>query len=144
MSGLNDIPIIVSEEAGNPAWTGNVVPILNEVRHALSLLASSGETTLIDLTAIPFGPGEREDLMQILGKGEIDATLRALGESHIRETAYPGVWLITHLSPQGAELTTHIEVTRSPTLLSTPEQDVSDAAAALATYLCEQSAKESA
>jgi len=136
--------VAVTYSPDHSLGTGNVIPILNEVRHALQRLASTGDSTAIDLASIPFGPGERDQLLQTLGEGEIQATLHALGETLVRETAYPGAWVVTHMSPQGMELTTHIEVTRSPTLLSTPEQDVSDAAAALATYLREQSAKESA
>lgn len=144
MSGLTDIPVAVMEDPGNPPGTGNVIPILHEIRHALSQLALADEATLIDLAAIPFGPGDKEELLRILGEGEIKATLQALGESLIQETAYPGVWVVTHHSPQGIELTTHIEITRTPSLLNTPEGDISEAAAALDTYLQEQSAQESA
>ncbi len=143
MSGLETIPVtVVTDEP--LTQTGNMVPILNEIRHALSHPAETGESTTIDLGAIPFGPGEREELLATLGKGEIEATLHALGESLIHETAYPGVWIVTHRSPQGGELTTCIEVTRTPSLLSTPPADVSEAAAALKRYLQDHSARESA
>jgi hypothetical protein len=35
---------------------GNALPILNEIRHALDRLLESGETTVIDLGALPMGP----------------------------------------------------------------------------------------
>ena len=56
MSGLETIPVtVVTDEP--LTQTGNMVPILNEIRHALSHLAETGESTTIDLGAIPFGPG---------------------------------------------------------------------------------------
>ena len=143
MSGLEQIPVTVVTDPG-PTATGNIIPILNEIRHALSRLDRTGEPTTIDLSAIPFGPGEREDLLGILGKGEVEATLDALGESRIHETAYPGAWVVTHHSPLGLELTTHIEITRAPSLLQTPQEDVGEAAAALSAYLREHSSGESA
>jgi hydrogenase-1 operon protein HyaF len=144
VSSLKEIPVAVTYSPDHPLGTGNVIPILNEVRHALQRLASTGDSTAIDLASIPFGPGERDQLLQTLGDGEIQATLHALGETLIRETAYPGAWVVTHMSPQGMELTTHIEVTRTPSLLSTPQRDIEDAAEALAAYLHEQSIQESA
>lgn len=143
MSHLQDIPIAVLDDQGGPSGTGNVLPILFEIRHALSRLASEGEATTIDLAAIPFGPGDREELFRTLGEGEVNASLQALGETRILETAYPGVWLITHLSPQGVELTTQIEISRIPSLLASPEQDIRDALDTLDTYLHDQSAQES-
>jgi hydrogenase-1 operon protein HyaF len=143
VSGLKDIPVAVAHDLEDTG-TGNTIPILNEIRHALDRLASSGEPTTIDLSSIPFGPGEREDLLHALGEGEIRATLHALGETLIYETAYPGVWLIAHKSPGGSDLTSHVEVTRTPSLLSTPQQDIEDAVDALAAHLQEQSIQESA
>lgn len=144
MSGIQDIPISVLDLQGSQAQTGNVLPILNEVRYALALLASQGTPTTIDLSAIPFAPGDREKLDQVLGEGEVSAVVDALGETRIRETAYPGVWLVSHHSPQGDILATQIEVTRMPSLLSTPEQDIPDTVNALDDYLNSQLAGESA
>lgn len=135
MSGLESIKVKVEGLGGSAAFAHNALPVLHEIRHALAELAGGGEPTVIDLSAIPFGPGDREQLFQVLGEGEIKATLSAMGESLIRETAYPGVWLVTHLSPQGEELATHIEVARLPALLITPELDVKDALAALSARL---------
>ncbi|RMG38166.1 MAG: hydrogenase accessory protein HupE [Gammaproteobacteria bacterium] len=144
MIRIGNIPVAVVDGSGNQAFTGNITPILHEIRHALTRLADSGEPTTIDLSGIPFAPGERDALLERLGQGEIQATLQALGESRLYETAYPGVWVVIHKSPQDIELTAHIEVTRVPALLTTPLDDVREAADALAADLAEPTEQESA
>lgn len=144
MSRLQDIPINVLDRQGSQSQTGNLLPILNEIRYALALLASSGEPTTIDLSAIPFAPGDLEELDSVLGRGEVSAVVDALGETRIRETAYPGVWWVNHHSPQGDTLATQIEISRTPALLSTPEQDIPETIDALDTYLNSQLDEESA
>lgn len=132
MGGLGDIGIQI-EPAVDTAQ--NATPLLHEIRHALMRLAKTGDPTIIDLSAIPFGPGDRERLLEALGQGEVSATINALGQSRIDETAYPGVWLVRHNSPGGNPLGTQIEITRQPTLLLTPEEDIGEAADRLAAYL---------
>ena len=133
MSGLDAIDVKVVEPMG--LTTGNALPILHEIRHALERLASTGEPTTIDLSSIPLSSEDRDQLLDILGKGEVEARLDAFGPSNIRETAYPGVWLVKHMNPQGEEHSSLIEITRFPSLLLTPEADVKDSAAALADWL---------
>ena len=58
---------------------GNVRPLLGEVLHAVDRLLDTGEPTTIDLAGLPFGPGELEHLEEMLGTGEVTATLDALG-----------------------------------------------------------------
>lgn len=124
MSGLDAIDVEVARPIG--LTTGNALPILHEIRHALEKLAETGEPKTIDLSSIPLSPEDRDQLLDTLGQGEVEATLDAFGPSNIRETAYPGVWLVQHMSPQGGEHSTLIEITRFPSLLLTPEADVKD------------------
>jgi len=49
--------------------TGNVVPLLHEIRHALERLADTGECTAIDLRSLPLAPGEGDVLESMLGEG---------------------------------------------------------------------------
>lgn len=144
MSRIEDIPVVALAGASAAPFTGNITPILHEIRHALSRLAECGEPTTIDLSSIPFAPGERDALLERLGEGEIEATLQALGQSRLYETAYPGVWVVIHRSPQDIELTAHIEVTRAPVLLTTPAEDIRDAAEALTADLAQSTTQESA
>jgi hydrogenase-1 operon protein HyaF len=123
MSVLDGIGVQV-EATSVPAEMGNVQPVLHEIRHALELLQSSGEKTVIDLRAIPFGPGDKAQLLAELGTGEVSARIDALGPTHIRETALPGVWLVEYRAPDDSELALHIEVARVPGLLSTPTGEI--------------------
>ena len=84
-----DIPVAVTGE-----FTGNVTPLLHEVRHALAALLESDEQTVIDLRAMPLAPGEEARIEAALDQGEVRVELNALGRSDIVETQYPGVWLI--------------------------------------------------
>ncbi len=130
MSALDSIPIAV--EAPRPAqeW-GNALPILHEIRHGLERLAASGEPTVIDLRAIPFGPGDEARLLERLGRGEVEANIHALGETLIRETAIPAVWLLDFLNAEGERIALHLEIARVPGLLLTQPEDLAEAPARL-------------
>lgn len=103
---------------------GNVRPVLNEVLHALDRLLDSGETTVIDLAGLPFGPGELDELEAALGHGELSAELDALGSSRIRETEFPGVWWLEHRNALDEVVGRYIEVTHTPDILSSQDADI--------------------
>jgi hydrogenase-1 operon protein HyaF len=103
--------------------TGNAVPVLHEVKHALAQLLKSGQTCTIDLGALPFAPGDMRQLDEILGQGEVHATLNALGESFVRETSIPGVWRVDHHDDRGELQSRFIEVTFMPEILKTHPED---------------------
>jgi hydrogenase-1 operon protein HyaF len=111
---------------------GNALPILNEIRHALARLLESGETSVIDLGALPMGPQDEAELLAALGEGEVEATINAGGPSSVRETAFHGVWLLTHRNEAGETLARFIEVAFVPELLMSQAEDVADSAAELA------------
>lgn len=114
---------------------GNALPILNEIRHALARLLESGETTVIDLGALPMGPQDEAELLAALGEGEVEATIHAGGPSSVRETAFHGVWLLTHRNEAGETLARFIEIAFVPELLMSQAEDVADSAAELAKKL---------
>ncbi len=132
MNLLDDIPVIVGAPEITPGAVGNALPILHEIEHALQRLLESGETTVIDLRAIPFGPGDEERLLAILGAGEIEATLNALGETHVSETGYPGVWLLDHRNLDNERIALQVEVTTIPEILCSRQEDISDSLKRLA------------
>jgi hydrogenase-1 operon protein HyaF len=131
MSGLSSIPVQVETPDATPAQHGNAIPILHEVRHALARLIERGEPTQIDLNAIPFGPGDEERLTELLGTGEVEASIRALGPTHVRETAIPGVWLVDYYNDDGQRLALHLEIATIPEILRVQPDDLSTAAAVL-------------
>jgi len=53
----------------------------------------------------------------------------------VRETAFHGVWLLTHRNEAGETLARFIEVAFVPELLMSQAEDVADSAAALAKKL---------
>jgi len=118
MNSVNEIPVQV--EAGY----GNVQPILVEVMHALDKLLDDNTPTTIDLAGLPFGPGELDHLEEALGHGELVAQLDALGNSRIRETAFPGVWWIEHRNVNNEVVGRYLEVTRLPEILCSQDADI--------------------
>ena len=119
MTRVDEIPIQVD------ASHGNVRPILFEVMHALDRLLDENTPTTIDLAGLPFGPGELDHLEDALGHGELVAQLDALGNSRIRETAYPGVWWIEHRNVNDEITGRYVEVTRLPEILCSQDADIS-------------------
>jgi hydrogenase-1 operon protein HyaF len=117
--------------------TGNVTPILNEIRHALEKLLDEGESTIIDLRALPLGPGEEQQLESQLGIGEVTANIDAMGLSTVNETLFAGVWLVTHRNTEDAIMGKFIEITRYPSILESQTEDMRSALEALPDLLAE-------
>jgi len=118
MANLGSIAVSVEQA------TGNLVPILYEIRHALQRLQETDEPTVIDLMAIPMAPGEESQLEAVLGPGEIKAQLDCLGASEICETGIAGVWLLTHYNADRERVGRFLEITRLPTILESQEADM--------------------
>jgi hydrogenase-1 operon protein HyaF len=118
MSSLEAIPVNLE------AATGNVTPLLHEIRHALKRLANGEEGAVIDLRGLPLAPGEQERIEAALGEGEVRAELQALGPTVVQETSYPGVWLVTHRNADDAVVARMIEVTRMPEILMSQREDI--------------------
>ena len=97
--------------------TGNVEPLLHEIRHALKRLAAP-------LKSLPMAPGEEQRIESALGEGEVRAELQALGPTVVQETAYPGVWLVTHRNAENEVVARFIEVTRMPEILMAQREDI--------------------
>jgi hydrogenase-1 operon protein HyaF len=104
--------------------SGNIGPLLHQIRHALDTLLREGASTSIDLLALPLAPGEEERLRTLLGTGEVRAELKILGRSEIAETAYPGVWLVSHDDERGEPLARFIEIAYVPELLRSQPDDI--------------------
>ena len=109
------------------ALTHNVKPLLHEIKHALDNLIETGKTTIIDLRSIPLAPGEEDKILNILGQGEVQAQLNALGLSEISETQYTGVWIVTHYNDEQHVISRFIEVTTMPEILCSQTEDVMEA-----------------
>jgi len=132
-----DIPISVTTE-----FTGNVTPLLHQVRHALGALLKNGEQTIIDLRSLPLAPGEETHIEEALGQGEVRVELNALGRSDILETRYPGVWLITHRNTDDTVLGKTIEIALIPDILQAQQGDIQSGLEQLSEKLVTEKANE--
>jgi hydrogenase-1 operon protein HyaF len=117
---LHSIPVKVE------STTGNALPILHEIRHALHRLVEEGREAIIDLRAIPLAPGEEDRILEFLGNGEVHAQFESLGRSEVRESAYGGCWIVTHYDVGGAIKARFIEVTAIPDILRSQTTDIAD------------------
>ena len=122
LSGLDKIGVRVASP--EPGYYGNAIPLLHEIRHALQRLLEAGEETTLDLRGVPVGPGDEEELFEVLGQGEVEAELNALGRSLIRESGVSGVWLVEHYGPEGELTAKLIVVARIPSILKAQTEDV--------------------
>jgi len=123
MNRLDDINVRVE---GISWTTQNTFPLLHEIRHALADFLTDGQETTIDLQRLPMGPADEARLFEILGRGEVEAQLNALGNSLIRETGIPGVWLIEHFNADQQLVAKLIEVTAMPSILKSQPEDIRD------------------
>ncbi len=124
---LDAIPVQVlplPAAPGEPGLTGNARPLLRELLDMVQRLLDTGESSSIDLTALPLTPADLDWLHARLGQGEIAITLQANGESTLDETACPGVWWVTHHNEQGAVTAQFLEVALVPELVKADPQDV--------------------
>jgi hydrogenase-1 operon protein HyaF len=80
---------------------------------------------------MPFDPGDLEHLLSVLGTGEVQASIDALGPTRVQETAIPGVWLVDYLNSEAHRLALHLEIATVPEILCPQPQDLDDAIAAL-------------
>lgn len=116
MQAINIVPV----ETG----TGNITPLLHEIRHALLQWLQKRREATIDLRSIPLLPTEQERLLNLLGVGEIQAQFTAMGKSEVTETRYPGVWVVTHYDESDKVLSRFIEITNVPQLLRSHPDDM--------------------
>lgn len=114
---LRDIAVRVEESAASAI--GGIRPILREIEALLAALVETGLGGSIDLRSLPLSPADAEALDAALGEGEVRATIRALGETHVLETAIHGVWRVKHCNDDGNAVADFIEVCDAPDILKT-------------------------
>ena len=119
---LQDIPVKIENAEGYSI--GNIRALLTEIAARLEKLAANGETGMIDLNSLPFAPGEYEQLRQALGQGEVSVRIEAIGPSEIVETAYPGVWWVTHYNVEGDIVADLLEIALVPEIIKSQRDDI--------------------
>lgn len=122
---LDAIPVhVVGAASADAGLSGNAPPLLRELLDRVRCLLGSGESSSIDLSALPLTPADLDWLRDKLGQGEVRVTLDAQGESTLDETACPGVWWVTHRNEQGAVIAQFLEVAFVPELVRAQAEDV--------------------
>jgi hydrogenase-1 operon protein HyaF len=130
---LVDIPVKTLDKP-----TGMASALLVELHGHLNRLLTSGETHLIDLKSLPLSEADINELADLLGVGEVKATISSIGSSSIRETAYSGIWWVTHYGDDDKVLSELIEVTLVPQILVTHIDEVRHSAQMMANSLSGQ------
>jgi len=131
---LNNIPIQIKSKIS----LGTLLPLLHEIRHALNKLLNQQEETAIDLRNFPLSQQDKQTLFQVLGKGEIQAELTALGRSLIWETQLPGLWVVEHYNTDEILLSQSLEITGIPSILIAPPEDIQQGLEQLQDWLKEE------
>ena len=104
--------------------TGNIAPLLYEIKHGLQLLLDCGDETVIDLRRLPLNPEEEQKLETFLGTGEVKANVSALGDTTIIESRYSGVWVETHYNEESDIMGKYIRVALFPPILQAQPEDM--------------------
>lgn len=99
--------------------------LLHEVQAMLKTLLDTGQNGTLDLRALPtLGEDGYQFLKEKLDIGEVSARIQGFGRSEIQETAYSGIWWVTHYNQDNDILTELIEVNFFPEILKSPRDDV--------------------
>lgn len=98
--------------------------LLDDIRMALQLLLDKGEETIIDFTNFPCDEKCEKALKDILGRGNVTASLNIFGCDSIIETGIHGVWWVYHLNDVGAILTKSLYIAYVPSILPAQRDDI--------------------
>ncbi len=122
---LEQIPVVaLAAPAPAAMLSGNARVLLGEISACLKKLLNQGESTTIDLLAMPLNAADLDWLRQRLGNGEVLITLDADGKSTLQETNCPGVWWVQHHNPAGGVMSAFIEITPVPALARAHPDDM--------------------
>lgn len=120
------------QSSGAPCQTENITgmarSILAEIARMLEALAKDGTTSSIDLRSLPLTDADRQQLEELLGRGEVSAELEVSGRSSIWETAYAGAWWVRHRGAGDKVSSEEIMVCPIPEILITHAADIESAA----------------
>ncbi len=130
--GLDDIHVGVVN--GN----GNGRALLNEIASLLQHLLETGESASIDLARLPLSSEDYDLLDEVLGEGEVQAEVSALGATEVVETGIPGVWWVTHYNADEEVMAEFIEVAFCPEILRSAAEDVNEGLESLRARLFEE------
>ncbi|MBC8520032.1 MAG: hypothetical protein H8D24_06475 [Gammaproteobacteria bacterium] len=120
MSSLDQIAVKLVEKDRSDM----VRSILSEVVTLLERWLEQGEPGILDLKSLPLSPADNQLLEETLGRGELTISMDVLGSSQMVETAFSGVWYVTHRNEQAQVLVKQIEVIDIPSIVLPQHSEV--------------------
>ncbi|WP_237155394.1 hydrogenase expression/formation protein [Oryzibacter oryziterrae] len=119
--------------------------VLLQVEAALDQLGKGGSPSTIDLRQVPGLEAKAYQLLKSrLGSGEVSASIATsdgVAETvRAAETAFSGVWWITHHNGAGDTVTEQIEICPFPAIFAAHPEEIRDSAVRLGP-LCNQNAE---
>lgn len=124
MAHINNIIPFTADTGHKQRQDDYLDSVLDDIKLALQHLLETGEETIIDLTNHPCDEKCEQALKNILGKGDVTASLNIFGEDSIIETGIHGVWWVYHINDRGDILTRALYITYVPSLLPAQRDDV--------------------
>lgn len=125
MNEFRQIPIEDLPDAEEEfTLSGDLQAVLQLLMDMVISLVETGASNFIDLKSASLAPGDHEKLKLILGEGEVEAIITALGPTHVVETLIPGVWWVTHKNSNDEVISEFIEVTSLPEILLTHHEEL--------------------
>ncbi len=112
---------IVRPQAGPEVANGPA--LLTEIEEHLRLGTSHH---VLNLTLLPFTPGDGEYLDAALGRGAATILSRGYGNCRITATAQPRVWWVQYFNAQDALILNTLEVVDIPEVACAAEEDLAD------------------
>nr|CRH04972.1 conserved protein of unknown function(with hydrogenase expression protein HupH C-terminal domain) [Candidatus Magnetococcus massalia] len=120
------------------ALSSGVRALLAKLLVALEALNAQGQQASMDLSQEPLAPEDRNQLLELLGQGEITAQVDAMGVTTLQETGVAGIWLVTYRAQEGNVTAEILEVTRVPELLKSPVEELGESKARVAALIASQ------
>lgn len=118
-----------SRPASRSAGLGSgVYAIVTELAELLDDLVRRHVPGVIDLRSLPMTALDRNQLREVLGDGEVQASLHAEGISRFTETGIPGIWWVEHRDRNGELIAELLEVAAVPVILCSAPDEIAVAA----------------
>lgn len=124
MNSFDGIAIEVNPKESSHTIPNAAYPILSEIETMLWELAEHNRSNSIDLRRQPLSQTDSSRLREVLGRGEVSATVNCMGTTHIEETGIPGVWWVTHYNDSEDVVAEFIEITEVPEILKAHRKDI--------------------
>ncbi|TCJ17175.1 hydrogenase expression/formation protein [Parasulfuritortus cantonensis] len=124
------VPAIARPEAG--AGVANAPALLAEIEEQLGLGTAQH---VINLTLLPFTPGDGDYLDQALGRNGVTILSRGYGNCRITGTGVPRVWWVQYFNAQDALILNTIEIADVPEVARAAADDLADSRERLAEVL---------